>query len=129
MRPATLLPIFMLLTLSGCLRQPVDAVELSSDFRQTASLAMETKLFLQRLRAGKVPDTFARVHTAYLQEQIKQVQQELDSATAVGELEQVRQHCRDQQQLLARELELVSQRTDDPSALTEIEGRLDRIAK
>jgi hypothetical protein len=129
MRATMLLPVLMALIPSGCLHQPVSGVELASDFRQIASLARETKLFLQQLRAGKVPLRFAQVHTAYLQEEVNQAQRKLDSATAVGKLEQVRQACRDQQQLLAKELELISLRTDDPSALTQIEARLDRIAE
>lgn len=107
----------VLMCVAGCARGPITAAELASDFRQLASSAAETDLFIGQLQKGKLTRAFAEAHAAYLRGDVKEAQQSVEKAIPAAGLEPAFHEYRQQQSLLWEQLNHLSANLNDPRVL------------
>jgi hypothetical protein len=124
---AFLASIGLLVCLSGCGSRPVRADELSSDFHALASFSAETELFIDYLQNGKATGPYAREHSAYLAEEVREAQRDLAETTASSDLEKALTECRRLQSLLLNEQERLPASLADPHALDAIRQSVEDI--
>jgi hypothetical protein len=118
-----------LLCFTGCASRQVGAHELSSDFREVASFAAETALFIKQIQAGRLTRAFAGAHTAYLADEVSQARKKFEKAAPAPGLEQTLAECRRQQTILLDELKRLPDAFNDPLAFSAVQERIDRIRR
>ena len=94
--------LVLAMLLGGCAREKkITREELRSNIIELTSTAQEMTLFAGYVRERRPSDTFARMHSSYLQENLQSLAKDLNNEPDNG-IEQQFQQCRAQLQALAR---------------------------
>lgn len=102
---------------------------LASSFHSLASSAAETELFVDRLREGKVTNTYAWTYADSLADSVREAKQELQSRPPATGLETAFGECMRQNDLLLDSVNNLKLALRDQGALAAARSRIESIRR
>jgi hypothetical protein len=114
--------------LIGCSRKKtLDRNELRSEIRSAYSFVAESEMLIDYIRQGHATHLYAKGHASYLKDAVKQLEKEIEAAVPQPSTQSIVSDCRNDIEMLCRELSGIAANVGDNDALAAARKRIENI--